>query len=264
MVTFLNDNGGKVPAEPNSISIMDIPTKVSVPVKKNAGKPKLKRAHDKAFILGNGNSRPKSVNWLDSLKGITYGCNALYRDWQPSHLIVNDWSMMTEIVRSTYRGQCHFTDFTPLPIDSFESMGSMIGFNLSNTRYHGIRDGATDFVFMGDEAKNQFHIIWISVSHLNHIKWGMKPKYFGMSTGLCALQLALENEHEEITMYGFDGLKYKDYKNIYDGTLHYTFDPRVKDKKRIPETYVPLEADKWSEIYTRLCNDYPNVKINLL
>lgn len=172
--------------------------------------------------------------------------------------------MMTEIVRSTYRGQCHFTDFTPLPIDSFESMGSMIGFNLSNTRYHGIRDGATDFVFMGDEAKNQFHIIWISVSHLNHIKWGMKPKYFGMSTGLCALQLALENEHEEITMYGFDGLKYKDYRNIYDGTLHYTFDPRVKDKKRIPETYVPLEADKWSEIYTRLCNDYPNVKINLL
>ena len=202
------------------------------------------------------------MNWLDSLEGITYGCNALYRDWQPSHLIVNDWSMMTEIVRSTYRGQCHFTDFTPLPIDSFESMCSMIGFNLSNTRYHGIRDGATDFVFMGDEANNEFHIVWVGPSN-DYISWGLKPRMFGMSSGLCALQLALSEEYEEIAMVGFDGLKTKNYRNLYDGTRGYTYDPAAPDKKRIPEKYVPLEADKWESAYKLLIEENPNTKVNL-
>ena len=38
---------------------------------------------DKAYILGNGPSRPTDIKWLDNLKGVTYGCNALYRDWEP-------------------------------------------------------------------------------------------------------------------------------------------------------------------------------------
>ena len=37
----------------------------------------------KAFILGNGPSRPKDVEWLNNLEGDTYGCNAMYRDWSP-------------------------------------------------------------------------------------------------------------------------------------------------------------------------------------
>ena len=44
----------------------------------------------KAFVLGNGPSRPKDVEWLNNLEGDTYGCNALYRDWEPDFLLAND------------------------------------------------------------------------------------------------------------------------------------------------------------------------------
>ena len=53
---------------------------------------------DKAFILGNGPDRPTDKKWLDNLEGVTYGCNALYRDWTPDFLVVNDWAMMVEII----------------------------------------------------------------------------------------------------------------------------------------------------------------------
>ena len=34
---------------------------------------------EKAYILGNGPSRPNSTEWLNELEGDTYGCNAIYR-----------------------------------------------------------------------------------------------------------------------------------------------------------------------------------------
>ena len=76
----------------------------------------------KATILGNGPSRPKDVEWLDNLKGDTYGCNALYRDWQPDFLLANDWSMMIEIINSDYKGKCVFTDYEELPIEALEGI----------------------------------------------------------------------------------------------------------------------------------------------
>tara|TARA_B100000424_G_C22929796_1_gene494643 strand:- start:1421 stop:2092 length:672 start_codon:yes stop_codon:yes gene_type:complete len=218
----------------------------------------------KAWILGNGPSRPREKNWLKNISdyGTVYGCNALYRDWEPNHLVVNDWRMMTEIIESDYRGQCHFTEFEPLPIDTFDMMNTIQGFNLDTARYYGSREGATDFVFMGDEAINVFQIIWVG-PNTDHISWGLKPRMFGMSSGLCALQLALSEGYEEIAMVGFDGLKTKNYRNLYDGTRGYTYDPAAPDKKRIPEKYVPLEADKWESAYKLLIEENPNTKVNL-
>ena len=225
----------------------------------------------KAYILGNGPSRPKEIEWLESLDGITYGCNAMYRDWKPDHLVVNDSAMMVEIVNSTYIGQCHFTDFEDLPLEAYDGLQGVNGFNaedlnrklVSEAKHHGDKDSAYSFVFMGKGQGQPSHIIWIDES-LDHISWGMKPRFFGMSTGLCAFQLALERGHEQIDLIGFDGLKEKNYKNIYDGTRCYTFDPAAPDKKRIPEKYIPLEADKWEKCYINLRNDYPKVMVNLI
>ena len=52
------------------------------------------------YVLGNGPSR-KTVN-LEKLKesGVVYGCNALYRDWEPDFLVANDWRMMLEVIES--------------------------------------------------------------------------------------------------------------------------------------------------------------------
>jgi hypothetical protein len=55
-----------------------------------------------AFVLGNGTSRlsvdPKSL----LPKGIVYGCNAQYREYEPHVLIAVDVKMVNEIIESGY------------------------------------------------------------------------------------------------------------------------------------------------------------------
>ena len=223
---------------------------------------------EKAFILGNGPSRPKDVEWLNSLEGDTYGCNAMYRDWSPDFLVANDWAMMIEIINSTYSGTCQFTDFEELPVEALEGIRYMPEFE---TAIHiGEQEDSNSFVFMGSSMgqsgplqKDQYHIIWLDES-FKHLKWGLRPKFESMSTGLCALQLALETGYDEIDVIGFDGLKDRNYRNLYDGTENYRFDPAAADKVRIPETYVPLDASHWESVYMKLVNCYPDTKVKIL
>jgi hypothetical protein len=220
---------------------------------------------NKAFILGNGPDRPTDTEWLNNLEGDTYGCNAMYRDWQPNFLVANDWSMMIEIINSAYAGNCFFTDYEELPMEALEGIQYMPEYE---TAIHaGEREEANSFVFMGHSASNQHHIIWVDKS-LKHITWGFKPQFEKMSTGLCALQLALEtseyHEYDTIDVIGFSGLKDRNYQNIYDGTQNYKFDPTTSDKVRVPENYMPLDASNWESVYIKLVKKYPEVKINLL
>ena len=215
---------------------------------------------DKAFILGNGPSRPTDIKWLNNLEGDTYGCNAIYRDFEPDFLVANDWAMMVEIINSTYAGNCQFTDFEELPMEALEGIKYMPEYD---TAVHiGEQEKASTFVFMGTSLSNH-HIIWLNES-LRHITWGLKPQSENMSTGLCAIQLALETGYDEIDVIGFSGLKDRNYQNIYDGTKNYTFDPAVSDKVRVPETYVPLDASHWESVYINLVKQYPNTKVNLI
>ena len=67
-------------------------------------------------VIGNGSSR--SVIKLEQLDNeITYGCNAIYRDYTPTHLICSDGPMTWDICRSGYsaKNQCHFKMFDRLP-----------------------------------------------------------------------------------------------------------------------------------------------------
>ena len=220
---------------------------------------------DKAFILGNGPDRPTDTEWLDNLEGDTYGCNAIYRDFQPDFLVANDWAMMVEIINSTYAGNCHFTDFEELPMEALEGIQYMPEYETAT--HVGEQEDSSSFVFMGHSASkqhaNQYHIIWLDES-LRHITWGLKPQSENMSTGLCAIQLALETGYDEIDVIGFSGLKDRNYQNIYDGTENYKFDPAAPDKVRVPETYEPLDAAHWESVYLNLVRQYPKIKVNLI
>ena len=225
---------------------------------------------DKAFILGNGPSRPTDIKWLNNLEGDTYGCNAIYRDWTPDFLVANDFPMMLDIMNSTYTGHCHFTDFEELPMEALNGIQYMPEYD---TAIHiGKQEDSSSFVFMGTSELLKltkaggiynYHIIWLDKS-LRHIVWGLKPQFESMSTGLCAIQLALETGYDEIDVIGFSGLKDRNYQNIYDGTKNYTFDPAVSDKVRVPETYVPLDASHWETVYMELVKQYPNTKVHLI
>jgi hypothetical protein len=58
-----------------------------------------------AFVIGNGRSR-KSID-LIPLKniGTIYGCNALYREFEPDHLVAVDAKMIFEIAKSGWQKQ---------------------------------------------------------------------------------------------------------------------------------------------------------------
>ena len=216
--------------------------------------------NDKAFILGNGPDRPTDKTWLNNLEGDIYGCNAIYRDFEPDFLVANDWAMMVEIINSTYAGNCQFTDFEELPMEALNGIQFTPEYD---TAIHiGEQEKASSFVFTC-RGRLDYHIIWLDES-LQHISWGPKPQFENMSTGLCAIQLALETGYDEIDVIGFSGLKDRNYQNIYDGTKNYTFDPAVSDKVRVPETYVPLDASHWESVYIKLVKQYPNTKVNLL
>ena len=78
------------------------------------------QANKRVFAIGNGESR-KSID-LDELRefGIIYGCNALYRDFQPDALVCVDPAMKSEIWNTDYllENKAYFKDWTdekPLP-----------------------------------------------------------------------------------------------------------------------------------------------------
>lgn len=55
-----------------------------------------------AFVLGNGRSRLRVNNNLLKKYGKVYGCNALYREFDPDYLVAVDVKMVNEIVESNY------------------------------------------------------------------------------------------------------------------------------------------------------------------
>ena len=79
-----------------------------------------------AYIIGNGPSR-KGLD-LNTLNGVTFGCNALYRDYSPDYLVSGDATIIKEICESGYpeNNKCIFPDFDPLPKEYKESL--LLGF----------------------------------------------------------------------------------------------------------------------------------------
>lgn len=71
--------------------------------------------------MGNGESR-LAVDYKLLDHHITYGCNALHREWTPNALIAIDEHMYFEVVSSGYskKHKCYFSNFTTLPAETFE------------------------------------------------------------------------------------------------------------------------------------------------
>ena len=132
---------------------------VQVIVKRQNQKATVDCSKVKGYVLGNGPSR-SNLN-LDDLKndGIVYGCNALYRDWEPDFLFANDFRQIRQIFLDEFKGQCVFSDMDILPVmyfdDIFEGIRSSLPPHVAiKMNYYGDRDNATDFCYMGYENKH--------------------------------------------------------------------------------------------------------------
>ena len=138
-----------------------------------------------AFAIGNGESR-QPID-LESLQGLTVGCNALVRDYSPDILSAADQQMVTEILASEYGGILYTRpDWnTKFKIQSYPKLP-----------YHGT-----------ERADNPWH--WNSGPHAINIACCYKNYKWSMKTA------------EVCFLIGFDMTQTKLCNNIYKNTIGY-------------------------------------------
>ena len=184
------------------------------------------------IAMGNGESR-KAVSY-DLLNGhVTYGCNALAREWTPSALVCIDNKLMHEIVTSGYSkdNKCYFRNFTLMDAFHFEPLrtGAQQGEIVENKAtgykfsYYG-QEQQIEFYpedeTMGMIDKPMHFFTWISaedkVYDLNEFI-GNKPQDSGQNA--TELICTIENP-DTVYLLGFDlsvnnGLVNNVYKSSY-------------------------------------------------
>lgn len=218
----------------------------------------------KHFVLGNGESRLQ-LN-LQALKetGRIYGCNALYRNFEPDALIAVDGGMMHEIGVSgyIYNHLCYFRSWSRLPEYVYDSL-------VEESQFEGWHDSLksendknqyTEFIMNGTDP-NQimriFHMIKqqyekrnepfdsddIRQKLGNHHQWItwvdaedrvmlIPESYSGWSAGPIAVRMMLiDHKPEEVFMIGFDmNTLTGKVNNVYKGTSNYV----TQDANEIP------------------------------
>ena len=167
------------------------------------------------IVLGNGKSR---LNFdLDELSehAITFGCNALYRDFAPDILLTVDIPITHEILSTEYtkRNKLYTSisnSFTPEFRNQFEVK-------------HIIENSETDYKFLlngvGTLDEPKHYITWYNENDLIYdFPW--KDDNWGMSAGITAIRLAhVLYPDEKIILIGFD--VFGERNNVYDGTDTY-------------------------------------------
>ena len=220
------------------------------------------------IIIGNGPSRHGLD--LHSLResAAIYGCNALYRDFQPDFLFANDVNMMTEILQSGYPGRCVFFDTPPLPKEHAENIHFYHKDETTGeekeiplTEEFGSKEQAEEFIYIHRPRGKVY--VWLSPD-MGNFEFNYTPSEWGASTGLGALQYALERGgHKLITVYGFDSHTTGSWDNVYDGTPIYSTDSRRIECKKKDIPYVPIEGETWSDVFFRLKELHPNVEVEM-
>ena len=137
-----------------------------------------------AFVLGNGTSR-KSID-LKQLKenGTVYGCNALYREFEPDYLVAVDTKMILEINKAGYQ---HNHEVWTNPNRAYHQMN---GFNFFNPS-KGWSSGPT--------------ALWLASTHKNQEIYILGFDYTGIDDKINNVYADTPNykkSHERATYYG--------------------------------------------------------------
>lgn len=103
----------------------------------------------RVFVLGNGVSRrPIDLSWLRSF-GPIYGCNALYREFEPDVLVATDGPISTAIQDSGYALLHEFYTRRPKPGSGAKSVID---------KYHGYSSGPNAIALA---AQHGFRLIYL-------------------------------------------------------------------------------------------------------
>ena len=139
---------------------------------------------EKSFVLGNGTSRQSvDLNQLKT-KGTVYGCNALYREFDPDYLVAVDTKMIIEINKAGYQ---HNHEVWTNPNRAYHQMN---GFNFFNPS-KGWSSGPT--------------ALWLASTHSNQDIYIIGFDYEGINNKINNVYADTPNykrSHEKATYYG--------------------------------------------------------------
>lgn len=181
----------------------------------------------RAFVLGNGRSR-LAIN-CEKLKeyGVVYGCNALYRDFLPDHLIAVDVKMVLELIENNVLDMVQvYTNFN----NRFKDIAKLNIFNPSK----GWSSGPTALWLASTHVYDEIYILGFDYQGLEGNKkvnniYADTPNY--------------KKSHEPATFYGnwlrqteavvkeFAGVK---YYRVGPDTM---FDPNIRSENLINIDY---------------------------
>jgi hypothetical protein len=224
----------------------------------------------KHLVYGNGESRPRTSIGGDI---ISWGCNAIYRDFRVDNLVSIDYNIQQEIYESEYAltNKCWFSDWDILPAGFNPQMvipnnESPIFETSQLGRRSCVVQGKTqdtvqmmmeeiltynpqldkDDLKMKMEKDIGLYITWVADNDMvERIDY---PR--GWSAGNTALYLACQSGAEEVYMLGFDGSNYSEpLNNVYKGSKNY-----------LPEDSRGFNTINWDNQFKMIQRDFPNVK----
>ena len=223
----------------------------------------------KHIVYGNGESRPRTSIGGDI---ISWGCNAIYRDFRVDNLVSIDYNIQQEIYESEYAltNKCWFSDWSILP--DFDTSMMLVGNNgpvyetWQGVRKNCVVQGKTidsvqrvmdeiltfnpqldkDDLRKKLEKDIGLYITWVADNDMvEDIDY---PR--GWSAGNTALYLACKSGAEEVYMCGFDGSNYSEpLNNIYKGSKNY-----------LPEDSRGYNTINWDNQYKLVQRDFPKVQ----
>ena len=224
---------------------------------------------NKHIVYGNGESRPRTSIGGDI---ISWGCNAIYRDFRVDNLVSIDYNIQQEIYESEYvfKNKCWFSDWDILP--DFDP--SIISIGINGPIHETLKLNRKDCVVQGksidtvqmmieeiltynpqldkDDLKKKMqkdvglYITWVADNDM--VEKIDFPK--GWSAGNTALYLACQSGAEEVYMLGFDGSNYSEpINNIYKGSKNY-----------LSEDSRGFNTINWDNQFKMVQRDFPNVK----
>ena len=153
-------------------------------------------------VIANGTSR--SVFDINLLKNhITYGCNELYKEYSPTHLVCKEGPMIWDICRDGYtkKNNCHFKMFDRFPALQYEML--LMAFP-SNGKVLETQPRTNEFVMFGTGKTSV--IYWVDPNEpTQKLEWWGDDENDSYTSETAAMRLACINHpNKDIYCIGYD------------------------------------------------------------
>ena len=153
-------------------------------------------------VIANGTSR--SVFDINLLKNhTTYGCNELYKEYSPTHLVCKEGPMIWDICRDGYskKNKCHFKVFDRFPALQYEML--LMAFP-SNGKVLETQPRTNEFVMFGTGKTSV--IYWVDPNEpTQKLEWWGDDENDSYTSETAAMRLAcLNHPNKDIYCIGYD------------------------------------------------------------